>query len=109
MSLQLRLWLTVVVIVVAGVLVLLIGTSALYERVMGPFETVSMQSSNAVTAALVRHGADSVDAATRASIDPAVRAAVAKGEMSPDAEAALLNRASVQGAPAFALIVKPDG
>ncbi len=109
MSLQLRLWLTVVVIVVAGALVLVIGTSALFERVMLPFDTVATQSLSAVNAAVIRHGAEAVDAAARASVDPAVRAAAVKGEMSPEAEAVLLNRAGSQGAPSFALLVKPDG
>lgn len=109
MSLQLRLWLTVVVIVVAGALVLVIGTSALYERVMLPFDTVSTQSLSAVNAAVIRHGAEAVDAASRASADAAVRAATVKGEMSPEAEAALLSRAGSQGAPTFALLAKPDG
>jgi hypothetical protein len=107
--LQLRLWLTVVVIVVTGALVLLIGTSAMYERVMLPFEQIAGQSVAAANGVLTKHGADSVDAATRASIDDAVRAAAKKGEMTPEAEAVLLNRAGAQGAPAFALLVKPDG
>lgn len=114
MSLQLRLWLTVVVIVVAGALVLVIGTSALYERVMLPFEMVSAQSLIAVKAARTLHGAEAVDAATAATVDPAVRGAAAglasgKTQLTPDAEAALLGRAGSQGAPTFALLVKPDG
>lgn len=107
--LQLRLWLTVVVIVLAGGLVLLLGTSALHERVMLPFEQVSTQAVGALSGAIARHGGEAVDAAARASIDPAVRAAAMKGEMDPAADAALLARAGGQGAPGFALLVKPDG
>jgi hypothetical protein len=109
MGLQLRLWLTVVVLVVAGALVLLLGTSALYERVMVPFESLASQAMNATEGALLKHGDEAVDAVTKASVEDAVRNAVKKGEMSPEAEAALLGRAGTQGAPAFALIVRPDG
>lgn len=107
--LQLRLWLTVVVIVLAGGLVLLLGTSALHERVMLPFEQVSTQAVGSLSGAIARHGGEAVDAAARASVDPAVRAAALKGEMDPAADAALLARAGGQGAPGFALLVKPDG
>lgn len=107
--LQLRLWLTVVVIVLAGGLVLLLGTSALHERVMLPFEQVQTQATAALNGALTKHGGEVVEAAARASVDEAVRAAAIKGEMDPAADAALLGRAGNHGAPAFALLVKPDG
>jgi hypothetical protein len=107
--LQLRLWLTVVVIVLTGGLVLLLGTSALHERVMLPFEQLSTQAISALSGHLAKQAADSVDAATRASVDEEVRAAAKKGEMTPAADAALLARAGSAGAPAFALLVKPDG
>ncbi len=114
MSLQLRLWLTVVVSLLVGALVLVIGTSALFERLMLPFETVSAQSIVAVQAATTLHAAEAVEAATAAAIDPAVRSAAralaaGKRELAPDAEAALLGRAGTQGAPTFALLARNDG
>src|SRR5438046_3098045 len=97
MGLQLRLWLTVIVLVVTGVLVLLLGTSALYDRVMMPFENVAGQAVNGVTGVLIKNAEDTVEAVSKASVEEPVRAAVKRGEMSPEAEAALLSRAGSQG------------
>jgi hypothetical protein len=81
---------------------------------MLPFETVAAQSLIAVRAARTLHASDAVDAATAATVDPAVRAAASaiaagSGGLTPDAEAALLTRGGSEGAPSFALLVRPDG
>ncbi|MBI1946982.1 MAG: hypothetical protein HYS27_14900 [Deltaproteobacteria bacterium] len=107
---QARLWLTVVLIVASGALVLVAGTSKLHEQVMAPYEVASNQSVNALNGLLTKHGAEAVDAATRAAVDAAVLAQLGKAEApGPDVEAVLLGRAGQQGAPTFAALIKPDG
>ncbi len=108
MIFQLRLWLTVALIVAAGVFVFLLGTTALSDVVMPPFEASAAQSINSVRALFRVNAADAVDAATRCSVDDAVhKLAVKGGPMTPEAEAALLARAG-GAAPSFALVLKPD-
>ena len=107
---QAKLWLTVLLIVAAGALVLVAGTSKLHEQVMSPYEVASNQTVNTLNGVLTKHGADAVDAAARAAVDPAVLAQLKKAEPpGPDIEAVLLGKAGQQGAPAFAALVKPDG
>lgn len=107
---QAKLWLTVVLIVAAGALVLVAGTSKLHEQVMSPYEVASNQTVNTLNGVLAKHGADAVDAAARAAVDPAVLAQLKKSDPpGPDIEAVLLGKAGQQGAPAFAALIKPDG
>lgn len=107
---QARLWLTVVLIVASGALVLVAGTSKLHEQVTAPYEVAANQSVNALTGLLVKHGSEAVDAAARAAVDASVIAQLGKAEPpAPDVEAVLLGRAGQQGAPTFAALVKPDG
>lgn len=107
--LQLRLWLTVVVIVLSGAVVMLQGTSALHERVMLPFEYVTTQATNALQGHVVRNASEAVDAAARATVDPAVRAVAKSGTSTPEADAALLAPAGGMGRPTFAVVAKADG
>ena len=77
---QARLWFTVVLIIASGALVLVAGTSKLHEQVMAPYEVASNQSVHALNGVISKHGADAVDAAARAAVDPKVLAQLAKAE-----------------------------
>jgi hypothetical protein len=118
MFFRLKLWLTVVLFGVAGALLLLMGTPFLYERVMPVYDTMTANVGAAIAGELVLESQSTLDAATRASADAGVRAAIRKGEMSPPVEATLLATADSRanatpdgrfGAPSFALLVRADG
>jgi hypothetical protein len=106
---QFRFLLLVALIPLAGLLALLGSNSVMHGVVMTPYETASTTSVAAAGGAVARFAGETVDAATRASSDAEVHAALQSKKMSPAAEAALLAAAGTFGAPSFALLVSPDG
>lgn len=106
---QVRFVILALLIPLAGVSALLVGTGAVYGIVMPPFEAAGTASVGAASGAVASFASQSVDAAAAAASDPDVRAAIASGALTPKAEAALLARAGTYGAASFGVVVAPDG
>jgi hypothetical protein len=106
---QVRFVILALLIPLAGVSALLMGTGAVYGIVMPPFEAAGASSVGAATGAVASFASQSVDAAAVAASDPDVQAAIARGALTPKAEAALLGRAGSFGAASFGLVVAADG
>ncbi len=107
---QFRFVILALLIPLAGLTALVVGTGAVYGVVMPPYEATTTATTSAAAGAVATFASRSVDAAAAAASDADVAAAVAKGESpSPKAEAALLAKAGPWGAPSFALIIGVDG
>lgn len=106
---QFRFVILALLIPLAGVSALLVGTGAVYGIVMPPFEAAGAASVGAATGAVASFASQSVDAAATAASDPDVQAAIGSGALTPKAEAALLARAGSFGAASFGLVIAPDG
>jgi hypothetical protein len=107
--LQARLLLVALLVPLAGAFALLGGTSIIANAVMTPYESAATTATSALRGAMVRLSSESVDAAAQAASEPDVIAAIAKKELSPKAQAALLASAGVFGAPTFAVVFGADG
>jgi len=106
---QVRFVILALLIPLAGVSALLVGTGAVYGIVMPPFEAAGTASVGAATGAVASFASQSVDAAAAAASDVDVQGAIAKGALTPKAEAALLGRAGSFGAASFGLVIATDG
>lgn len=108
---QFRFALLVVLIPLAGLLALLGGTSVMHGIVMTPYEAAASASSAAAVGVVARFSGATVEAATLASSDADVHAALIQKKKTTAAEAPLLAKAGMNGmfgAPAFALLVAAD-
>jgi hypothetical protein len=106
---QFRFVILALLIPAAGIAAILGGTALLHDAVMPPFEASSSASAAAASGAIAEFASATIDAAARAASEPDVAAALAKGELTPKAEAALLAGAGGYGAPSFALLVNTSG
>ncbi len=106
---QFRFVILALLIPLAGLTALVVGTGAVYGVVMPPYESTSSATTAAGIGAVATFASRSVDAAATAASDPDVASAVSKGELTPAAEAALLAKAGMYGAPSFALVLGVDG
>lgn len=106
---QFRFVILTLLIPLAGLSALLVGTSTVHGIVMPPYETTGATATGAINGALTSLASLSVDAAAAAASDPDVHAALSRGELTPKAEASLLARAGGFGPPSFGLLVGVDG
>jgi hypothetical protein len=106
---QFRFVILALLIPAAGVAAILGGTGPLHSVVMPPYDAASSATASAAFGVIAQFASVTIDAAARAASDVDVAAALAKGELTPKAEAALLTPAGVYGAPSFALLVNVSG
>jgi hypothetical protein len=106
---QFRFVILTLLIPLAGLSALLVGTSTVYGIVMPPFDAAAATATGAVNGAIKSFASLGVDAAATAAADPDVQAALTRGELTPKAESSLLMRAGTFGPPSFGLLVGVDG
>jgi hypothetical protein len=107
---KVKLWITVLLYIVAGALLVVLGTPRLHEALIPPFEVAADGAARVVSAELALDSETAVTAAARLTVDAkVVAAAKGAGELDDEAKKAMLATTERLGAPKFAAVVRVGG